>query len=209
MGLWRNRREVTVTTRLLCIDDEQRILDLLVEELSDQGFEVRGLTASAGAVEEILAFKPELVICDIMMSPPSGFELLERIRARPDAIASIPFVFLSALNDRTDVLRGRRLGADDYVTKPIDFEMLAEIVRARLSRTPPNRPPPPRSSLTDRETEALTWSAKGKSSNDIAVLMDITERTVNFHITNAMRKLDVSTRIQAAVKASIAGLISS
>ena len=195
--------------RLLCIDDEQRILDLLVEELRDHGFEVRGLTVSARAIEEILAFKPDLVICDIMMPPPSGFELLEQLRARTDRIASIPFVFLSALSDRVDVLKGRRLGADDYVTKPIDFEMLAEIVKSRLSRTPAGRPVPPKVSLTEREIEALAWSAQGKSSTDIAVLMSVSERTVNFHITNAMRKLGVATRIQAAVKASIAGLIPS
>ena len=195
--------------RLLCIDDEQRILDLLVEELRDHGFEVRGLTVSARAIEEIQAFKPDLVICDIMMPPPSGFELLEQIRARTDRIASIPFVFLSALSDRVDVLKGRRLGADDYVTKPIDFEMLAEIVKGRLNRTSPSRPVPPKVSLTEREIEALAWSAQGKSSTDIAVLMSVSERTVNFHITNAMRKLGVATRIQAAVKASIAGLIPS
>ncbi len=195
--------------RLLCIDDEQRILDLLVEELKEHGFEVRGLTASTKALEEIQAFKPDLVICDILMPMPSGYDLLEKIRARTDRLASIPFIFLSALSDRVDVLKGRRLGADDYITKPIDFEMLAEIVKNRLSRTPVGRPVPPKVSLTEREIEALGWSAQGKSSTDIAVLMSVSERTVNFHITNAMRKLGVATRIQAAVKASIAGLIPS
>lgn len=198
-----------MAARLLCIDDEQRILDILVEELSDHGFEVKGVSVSARALDEIVAFKPDLVICDIMMPAPSGYDLLEQIRARQDAIASIPFVFLSALSDRVDVLKGRRLGADDYVTKPIDFEMLTEIVKARLNRTKDARPAPPKVSLTDREIEALSWSAQGKSSTDIAVLMNVSERTVNFHITNAMRKLGVATRIQAAVKASIGGLIPS
>lgn len=198
-----------MAARLLCIDDEQRILDLLVEELTDQGFEVRGLTVSANAIREILSFDPALVVCDVMMPPPSGFDLLEQIRARTDRIATIPFVFLSALNDRVDVLKGRRLGADDYVTKPIDFEMLAEIIKARLVRASQSRSSRPTVSLTDREIEALTWSARGKSSTDIAVLMSVSERTVNFHITNAMRKLGVATRIQAAVQASIAGLIPS
>jgi len=198
-----------VAARLLCIDDEQRILDLLVEELTDQGFDVRGLTVSARAIDEIIAFDPQLVICDIVMPAPSGFDLLEQIRARPDRLASIPFVFLSALNDRVDVLKGRRLGADDYITKPIDFEMLVEIVKARLLRTQQSRNAPPKVSLTEREIEALSWSAQGKSSTDIAVLMNVSERTVNFHITNAMRKMGVATRIQAAVKASIAGLIPS
>ena len=195
--------------RVLCIDDEQRILDLLVEELRDLGFDVRGVTVSAKAIDEILAFSPDLVICDVMMPSPSGFELLEQIRGRSDRLASLPIIFLSALSDRIDVLKGRRLGVDDYVTKPIDFEMLAEIIKSRLNRAPPSRPVPPKVSLTEREIEALAWSAKGKSSADIAVLLNITERTVNFHITNAMRKMGVATRIQAAVKASIAGLVPS
>jgi DNA-binding NarL/FixJ family response regulator len=198
------------TTRLLCIDNEQRILDLLVEDLSERGFDVRGVSNSAQAIDEIVAFGPRLVVCDIMMPPPSGFDLLEQLRARTDKLATLPFIFLTALSDRVDVLKGRRLGADDYVTKPIDFEMLAEVIYARLKGShPPADPPPPQVDLTDREVETLTWSARGKSSADIGVLMSISERTVNFHITNAMRKLGVATRIQAVVKASIAGLIAS
>ena len=61
--------------------------------------------------------------------------------------------------------------------------------------------------LTDRERETLLWSARGKSSADIGVLIGVSERTVNFHIENAIRKLGVATRIQAAVKAALLGLI--
>ncbi len=197
----------SVAARLLCIDDEQRILDILLEELSEHGFQVKGITVSANAIEEMVSYNPHLIICDIMMPKPSGFDLLEQVRARNDKIATTPFIFLSALNDRVDVLKGMRLGADDYITKPIDFEMLIEIVRARLNRNDNIQQKPTLANLTNREIEALTWSARGKSSNDIAVLMNVSERTVNFHITNSMRKLDVATRIQAAVKASIAGII--
>lgn len=194
-------------TKLLCIDDEPRILDLLIEELSEQGFEVRSQSDSTQAIKTIESFQPDLIICDVMMPPPSGLDILETLRRRQDRLATVPFIFLSALTDRVDVLRGRRLGADDYVTKPIDFEMLVEIIKARLNRGGQTRPPPPKVVLTDREVEALTWSAQGKSSGDIGVLMNVSERTVNFHIANAMRKLGVTTRIQAAVKASIAGMI--
>ncbi len=197
----------SVAARLLCIDDEQRILDILLEELSEHGFKVKGITVSANAIEEMVSYNPHLIICDIMMPKPSGFDLLEQVRARNDKIATTPFIFLSALNDRVDVLKGMRLGADDYITKPIDFEMLIEIVKARLNRNDSIQQKPTLANLTNREIEALTWSARGKSSNDIAVLMNVSERTVNFHITNSMRKLDVATRIQAAVKASIAGII--
>jgi DNA-binding CsgD family transcriptional regulator len=62
-------------------------------------------------------------------------------------------------------------------------------------------------SLTEREIEALTWVAKGKSSADIAVLMNISERTVNFHVNNVIHKLGVATRVQAAIRCALLGLI--
>ena len=63
----------------------------------------------------------------------SGFELLERLIALAPRFSKMPFVFLTALTDRDNELRGRRLGADDYVTKPIDFDLLATIISARLA----------------------------------------------------------------------------
>ena len=75
---------------------------------------------------------PDLVLSDISMPVMSGFELLERLTTRA-AILKMPFVFLTALTDRDNELKGRQLGADDYVTKPIDFDMLATIITARLA----------------------------------------------------------------------------
>ena len=107
--------------RVLCIDDDQHILDLLGEELRDHGYIVRCLADSMDAFTVIQSFTPNLIICDVTIPVLSGFELLERVRSRTDHISSIPFIFLSALSDRADVIKGRRLGADDYLTKPIDF----------------------------------------------------------------------------------------
>ena len=193
--------------KLLCIDDEQRILDLLIEELSEQGFVVHGATSGHDGFAAILRLNPDLVICDINMPGMSGFDVLEKLKSLSPQFHKMPFIFLSALNERDDILKGRRLGADDYVTKPIDFEMLIEIVKARLHPVARIANTRPAVSLTEREIEALTWSARGKSSADIAVLMNVSERTVNFHIANAMQKFGVATRIQAAVKASLAGII--
>lgn len=194
-------------TTVLCIDDESYILNLLVEELSEEGYTVHGASSGHEGFAAILKQTPDLVICDINMPDMSGFEVLEKLKTLDSGFERMPFIFLSAHSDREDILKGRRLGADDYVTKPIDFEMLREIVKARLhhvARMPLPRPAQP---LTGREIEALTWSARGKSSADIAVLMGVSERTVNFHIANAMQKFGVATRIQAAVKASLAGII--
>jgi len=68
----------------------------------------------------------------------TGFEVLERLTALAPQFDAMPFVFLTALPDRDTELKGRRLGADDFVTKPIDFEILATIIEARLGRVARN-----------------------------------------------------------------------
>jgi DNA-binding CsgD family transcriptional regulator len=111
------------------------------------------------------------------------------------------------MNDRNDELKGRLLGADDYVAKPIDFNLLHAIINARIKSAARLRFCPTQHHLNDREIEALMWAARGKTSEEVAVIMSISERTVNFHLNNARDKLGVTTRIQAAVKATVAGFI--
>ena len=99
------------------------------------------------------------------------------------------------------------MGCDDYVTKPIDFELLLAIIRHRLTAASDRNAEKSELRLTDRELQVLTWVARGKSSSDIATILGISERTVNFHLDNAMRKAGVATRVQAAVKCALLGLI--
>src|SRR5262249_42680144 len=90
--------------------------------------------SGADGLAAILSDKPDLVVCDVRMPQMSGFEVLERLAAAGEDYANIPFVFLTALGDRDSELAGRRLGADDYLTKPIDFEMLDTVIQSRLRR---------------------------------------------------------------------------
>lgn len=147
-----------------------------------------------------------MILCDIGIPGLDGYGLLDRVIAEGDRLAAIPFLFVTALGSREHELAGRRRGADDYITKPIDFDLMVEIVKARLAgiaRSQHVASP----ELTDREIECLTWVARGKSSTDSAQIMGISERTVNFHVENASRKLDVAGRLQAALKATRLGLI--
>ncbi len=75
----------------------------------------------------------------------------------------MPFVFLTALTDRDNELKGRQLGADDYVTKPIDFDVLTTIINARLAGVARSELWPKLVQLNDREVETLTWVARGKT----------------------------------------------
>jgi DNA-binding response OmpR family regulator len=192
---------------ILCIEDDRETASLLAEELVDRGFEVCIAHDGQDGFSAILRWAPDLVLCDINMPVMSGFEVLERLTAIAPRFERMPFVFLTAFTDRDTELKGRRLGADDYVTKPIDFDVLAAIITARLARVARTEIWPQSVSLSEREIEALTWAARGKTSAEIAMILGLTKRTVDFHIDNARDKLGVTTRIQAAVKATSGGLI--
>lgn len=198
-------KEETVPRKtVLCIEDDQDTAEIISEELENSGFSVIVANNGQEGWSLLLESYPDVILSDISMPFMSGFKSLKALAPR---FARVPFIFLTALNDRDDELKGRLLGADDYVTKPIDFTLLHTIINARIKSVAQMSVWPTQSCLNDREIEALMWAARGKTSKEISLVMSISERTVNFHLNNARGKLGVTTRIQAAVKATVAGFI--
>jgi DNA-binding response OmpR family regulator len=192
---------------ILCVDDDLETVGLIAEELVDRGFQVSMAYDGEQGFQAILSKEPDLVLADITMPGLSGFDLLERLSGIAPRLNDMPFIYLTALSDRINELKGRRLGADDYVTKPIDFDILSSIITARLARVARTAVWPQQVGLTEREAEALTWAARGKTSLEIGQILGLTKRTVDFHIDNARVKLSAATRMQAAVKAAAGQLI--
>ena len=126
--------ERLMTARILCIEDEVDIRHVLVEELSDLGYDTIEAGDGEAGLDAIVQQRPDLVLCDISMPKMNGHVLLEELRSKHPDLADLPFIFLSALADREHVLAGKRLGVDDYLTKPIDFELLSATIDARLSQ---------------------------------------------------------------------------
>jgi two-component system, OmpR family, response regulator len=118
--------------RILVVDDEPNIVDVISMALRFQGFEV----ASAGTGEEALAeverFRPQLMVLDVMLPDMEGFKVAERLGADRGAV---PIVFLTARDATEDKLRGLTTGGDDYVTKPFSLEELVARIRTILRRT--------------------------------------------------------------------------
>ena len=193
--------------KILCIEDDRETAALIAEELLDRGYEVILAHDGREGLAAILRTMPDLVLSDISMPAMSGFELLENLIALAPRFSKMPFIFLTALTDRDNELKGRQLGADDYVTKPIDFDMLAAIVTARLNGVARSGLWPKSIALNEREVEVLTWAARGKTSAEIAKILDLTKRTVDFHIDNARGKLGAATRTEAVLKAATGRLI--
>jgi DNA-binding response OmpR family regulator len=193
--------------KILCIEDDREAAAMIAGELGERGFEVAVARDGQEGFVSILKDKPDLVLCDVGVPVMSGFEVLERLTEIAPRFGHVPFVFLSALADRASELRGRLLGADDYVTKPIDFDVLVTIINARLAGVARTRVWPRLVQLNDREIEVLTWAARGKTSLQISRKLRLAKRTVDFHIDNARIKLRASTRTAAVIKAAAAGLI--
>jgi DNA-binding NarL/FixJ family response regulator len=196
-----------VRKKLLCIEDDLETAALIVEELTEGGFEITVSHDGQEGFAAILKVMPDLVLCDISMPIMSGFEVLTRLTALGPRFKDMPFVFLTALADRANELHGRELGADDYVTKPIDFQILGAIINARLSHVARIDNWAKQIALSEREIEILTWVARGKTSADIAQILGLSKRTVDFHVENARTKLAATTRVEAAVKAATSRLI--
>jgi DNA-binding response OmpR family regulator len=193
--------------KILCIEDDRETAALIAEELVERGYDVRLAHDGREGFAAILRATPDLVLSDISMPVMSGFEVLERLTALAPRFGNIPFLFLTALTDRDNELKGRQLGADDYVTKPIDFDVLETIITARLAGIARNELWPKLVDLNDREVETLTWAARGKTSAEIAQILGLSKRTVDFHIDNARTKLGAATRVEAAIKAATGKLI--
>lgn len=116
--------------RILVVDDERAIADLVASLLTAEGMEVRACYGAAEALQLLGRERFDLGIFDIMMPGMDGFELCTRVRAASD----IPIVFLSAKDEEADQVVGFTLGADDYVTKPFKPRELVARVKARLRR---------------------------------------------------------------------------
>src|SRR6204780_2169724 len=104
--------------RLLVVEDEPNILELLAASLRYAGFEV--ITAAAGteAVQAAQRHRPDLIVLDVMLPDMDGFDVIRRLRGGG---ARIPVVFLTARDSTEDKIRGLTLGGDDYVTKPFSL----------------------------------------------------------------------------------------
>jgi len=193
--------------KILCIEDDQETAALIAEELDERGYEVVLAYNGGEGFAAIFKTMPDLILCDVNMRVMSGFEVLEHLTRIAPRFGNMPFVFLTALTDRNNELKGRRLGADDYVTKPIDFDVLDAIIKARLAHVARTDVWVRDVQLNDREIETLTWVARGKTSLEISQILSLSKRTVDFHIDNARNKLGVSTRTEAAIKAVTGRLI--
>jgi DNA-binding NarL/FixJ family response regulator len=206
-------------TKILVIEDQPQMRKNLATILEMENFEVALAADGRSGIELARNSRPDIIICDVMLPELDGYGVLEQLRADP-ATATLPFVFLTAKGDKTDIRNGMNLGADDYLTKPVSREDLLNAIRVRLERRRaheaelssakseagfnPNfdsAKPLETLGLTPREAEVLLWVAQGKSNGDIAILLGMAEKTVKKHMSSIFVKLGVEGRNAATIRA--------
>ncbi|HEY9607587.1 MAG TPA: EAL domain-containing protein [Allocoleopsis sp.] len=119
--------------KILVIEDEEFVRENILELLDTEGFEVIGAENGRIGLELAKAMEPDLILCDVMMPDLDGYGVLTKLRQEP-AMASTPFIFLTAKAAKTDFRQGMELGADDYLTKPFTRAELLGAIASRLKK---------------------------------------------------------------------------
>lgn len=122
---------VSEPTRILVVDDERYITDLVAMALKHEGFTVEPAGTARAARDAIAKFRPALMVLDVGLPDDDGFNLVKRLRAEGE---SVPVIFLTARDATEEKVQGLTVGGDDYVTKPFSLEELVARIRVVLRR---------------------------------------------------------------------------
>ena len=136
--------------RILVVDDEPNIVDVITMALRFQGFTVESAGTGTEALAAVGAFRPHLMVLDVMLPDMEGFDVAERLGAQR---ADVPIIFLTARDATEDKVSGLTLGGDDYVTKPFSLEELVARIRSILRRTGEAEPESSRLVFEDLELD--------------------------------------------------------
>ncbi|MGH2851152.1 MAG: response regulator transcription factor, partial [Solirubrobacteraceae bacterium] len=131
--------------RVLVVDDEPNIVDVISMALRFEGFEVLAAGTGADAIAAVAAERPQLLVLDVMLPDIDGFEVARRLA---NAGTDVPIVFLTARDSTEDIVHGLTIGGDDYVTKPFSREELVARIRPILRR----------SGLREEESSTLSFA---------------------------------------------------
>lgn len=197
---------------ILVIEDEPVMRENLATLLELEGYRVSTAANGREGLELAHHSPPDLILCDVMMPALDGYGVLRALQVDP-VTAQIPFIFLTAKGEQSEVRAGMNLGADDYLVKPVRKGDLLEAIVVRLERhrvlqfQTQFRPdftsaaPLERLGLTPREAEVLLWIAQGKGNADVGTILAMSEGTVKKHVLHIFEKLGVESRSAAALVA--------
>lgn len=183
--------------------------------ISEYGYKLETITKTSDLIDKINNenTKFDLILLDLMVPDVNGWEVLKFIRQNPLS-KFIPIIITSFRNDEIDIISGLKIGADDFIVKPINIPVLlakieALIRRSSWSKVKAGKPFESKKTniLTSREIEIIKLISQGRSNKKIADTLFLSELTVKTHLKNIFKKLNVSNRTEAALFAINNGYI--
>ena len=197
--------------RLLLIDDDPNLILLVKDYLEFRGYEV--VTAENGqeALDVLDKDTPDMIICDVMMPQMDGYSLVEHVRKNPRT-NWIPVLFLSAKGQSQDRVKGLNTGADVYMVKPFEPEELVAQVESSLKQASrliqrqdknndsnsPKIQVPFDVELTPTELRVVQFVARGMANREIADELNVSQRTIESHVSNMLGKTGLHNRTELA-----------
>jgi len=187
--------------RVLLIEDEPMLRENIKLILRLHDFDVVDCANGVLAVEQLENYLPDIIISDIKMPEMNGYELIEYVRNNPKLL-KVPFIFVSAKIDRSEVREGMDSGADDYITKPFKAEELIRAINTRIARMEDLvdiagsdnlalESLAEYEKLTKTEKRILACIREGKESKEIAAQFFVSLKTVENHRFNITKKLNL------------------
>ncbi|MGD1714990.1 response regulator transcription factor [Hydrocoleum sp. CS-953] len=195
---------------LMLVDDDPNLILLVKDYLEFRGYQV--ITAENGreALELLEEKIPDLIICDVMMPEMDGYTLVQHIRENSDT-EWVPVLFLSAKGQSQDRVKGLNTGADVYIVKPFEPEELVAQVESSLKQASrlikhqnsgvsigPTIKVRRNVELTPTELKVVQLVAKGMANRDIAQIMEVSQRTIESHVSNMLGKTGLHNRTELA-----------
>jgi DNA-binding NarL/FixJ family response regulator len=197
-----------VNNKLLLVDDDFSLVFLLKDYLEFQGYQVTAVNNGQQALDILEKDIPDMIICDVMMPEVDGYEFLKSLRDRRD-VGWIPVLFLSALGQSLDRIKGLNLGANIYMNKPFEpEELLAQVkstlnqssqIQQHIKKVPPVTTPiqvNPDVRVTPSELKVLLLIAKGFGNKKISTEMNLSQRTIESHVSNLLGKTGLKNRTE-------------
>ena len=200
----------TEQKRLMLVDDDPNLILLVKDYLEFRGYEVKSASNGVEALEILEKEIPDLIVCDVMMPGMDGYTLVEHIRDDPRT-NWIPVLFLSAKGQSQDRVKGLNTGADVYLVKPFEPEELVAQVESSLKQasrlighqsesisTVPTIKVRRNVELTPTESKVVQFVAQGKANREIAKVMEVSQRTIESHVSNMLGKTGLHNRTELA-----------
>jgi DNA-binding NarL/FixJ family response regulator len=199
----------SISGSLLIIDDDPAFRELVSVLCARAGYDCVEAATGEEALLAASRERPDVVLLDVKLGATSGYQVCRDLRA--EFGEQLPIIFVSgARTDASDRVAGLLLGADDYVSKPIDADELFARVQRALTRSAASEPRDADGAaarLTPRERDVLTLLAEGLGTHAISERLYISPKTVGTHVQRILAKLDMHSRAEAVAFAYREGLV--